>query len=539
MAGNVKRQTDSLDLRVLDFIRRHRLVDGVRRLLVAVSGGPDSVCLLHILARLKEELGVDVYVAHLDHQLRGKDSAEDARYVEGLSRRLGLQSTVEARDVKSYRASRHISLEEAARDVRYAFLAEVAQSVGAGAVAVGHTRDDSVETILMHIIRGTGTRGLRGLLPATGLTTVSGPVKVIRPLLDTTREETAAYCSEHGLAPRSDETNLSLSLFRNRIRLQLLPLLKTYNPQIEAALYRTSKIAGDEFSFLDERAAEIWAGVASRKQDSVVLKKDGLNRLHPALKRHILRLAIKELIEDLKDIETRHIEELLEAIEKPAGRVFQLPGGLVFVVEYDRYVLARDTVSLCPFPPLKSECALSIPGETVASGWKVTARILPPGSGLPETEAKPSEIRKSFCSSESMSVKSPAAPNSGISDRGLPSPRQAMEEDDSQIVSQDDESTSMALSSLTACFDYARMGDRLTVRAAQAGDRFEPLGLGASKKVGEFMLDARIPRSWRKRVPLVLTPQQVAWVVGSRIDERVRVTDLTDLVLCLDFSRLA
>ena len=534
----MKRQTHSLDLRLLDFIRSHRLMDGVRRLLVAVSGGPDSVCLLCILARLREELGVEVYVAHLDHQLRGKDSAGDARYVEELARRLGLQATVDARDVKSYRASRHISLEEAARDVRYAFLAEVTQSVGAGAVAVGHTRDDNVETILMHIIRGTGTRGLRGLLPATDLTTASGHVNVIRPLLDTTREETAAYCSEHGLAPRSDETNLSFSLFRNRIRLQLLPLLKTYNPQIEAALYRTSKIASDEFSFLDERAAGIWAGIASKKRDAVVLEKDGLTRLHPALKRHILRLAIKELIEDLKDIETRHVEELLEAIEKPAGKVIQLPGGLVFVVEYDRYVLARDTVSLCPFPPLKSEFALSIPGETVASGWKVTASIFPLDSGLPETGTKPGETRKSLYSSERDSVKSTATPNPGISDRGLPLSRQGMDDDDSRLVFQHDESNSIASSSLTACFDYARIGDRLTVRAAQAGDRFEPLGLGASKKVGEFMLDARIPRSWRKRVPLVLTPEQVAWVVGSRIDERLQVRDVTKIVLCLDFSRL-
>ena len=478
-------------------------------MLIAVSGGPDSVCLLHILAGLREELGVELHVAHLDHRLRGADSEGDAGYVEELARQLGLPATVEARDVKTYRASRRISLEEAARDVRYAFLAEVAQSVAAGAVVVGHTRDDNVETVLMHIIRGTGTRGLRGLLPATDLTTTSGRVRVVRPLLEITRQETAGYCLEHGLAPRTDETNLSLSMFRNRIRIELLPLLKKYNPQIEAALSRTAKIAGDEFSFLDDQAAQIWADIASREGDTVVLKRRGLVALHPALKRHILRLAVRELIQDLKDIETRHIEELIEAIERPAGRAFQLPGGLVFTVEYDRYILGRDAASLCPFPPLEEEFALNVPGETVASGWRVTASILPRANVPPSTLTKSDADQRTSHSRTSLNPDLAANSELGIPD------------------------------TLTASFDYARTGDRLKVRALLPGDRFEPLGLAASKKVGEFMLDARIPRSWRKRVPLVVTPEQVVWVVGSRIDERARVTSSTTRVLLIEFSPLS
>ena len=152
-----------LESRVLQFIRQRHLLPGQPKLLVAVSGGPDSVCLLHILVKLKDELGIGLHVAHLNHQLRGADSEADAEYVAELANRLGMPATIEQRDVKSYQAQQRLSLEEAAREVRYTFLTELARSIGASRVAVGHTVDDHVETILMHLIRGTGTRGLRGL----------------------------------------------------------------------------------------------------------------------------------------------------------------------------------------------------------------------------------------------------------------------------------------------------------------------------------------------------------------------------------------
>jgi len=152
---------------VLGFIQELQLVATRQPLLVAVSGGADSVCLLHILSRLQHGLGVTLHIAHLNHQLRGADSEGDARYVYDLSQQLGIPATIEERDVKSYQAQHRISLEEAARDVRYTFLSDVARSIGADRVAVGHTTDDHIETILMHLLRGTGTRGLRGLQPST------------------------------------------------------------------------------------------------------------------------------------------------------------------------------------------------------------------------------------------------------------------------------------------------------------------------------------------------------------------------------------
>ena len=175
-----ERQPPTLEQRVLNFIQRRQLISG-KKLVVAVSGGPDSVCLLHILAKLQKELKVSLHVAHLNHQLRGIESEADAKYVAELSRQLGIPATIEGRGIKEYRAEHHLSLEEAAREVRYSFLTEVAKATGAERVAVGHTEDDHIETMLMHLIRGTGTRGLKGLQPYTEWKSKTGSIIIIRP----------------------------------------------------------------------------------------------------------------------------------------------------------------------------------------------------------------------------------------------------------------------------------------------------------------------------------------------------------------------
>jgi len=471
------RERQQLPERVLHFIQRHHLISREQPLLVAVSGGPDSVCLIHILANLQEKLGVKLHIAHLDHQLRDADSAADAQYVSDLAQRLGIPATVEQRDVKVFKAQQHVSLEEAAREVRYAFLAQVAGSIGASRVAVGHTADDHIETILMHLIRGTGTRGLRGLEPSTRWPSPPSRLTVIRPLLEVSRQQTADYCHHHRLAPRLDASNLSLSPLRNRIRHQLLPLLQSYNPRVAEALVRTARIAGDDFAYLDKEVARLWGEVTQKQEGAIALDKKCLLELPSALKRYLLRAAIEELLGNLKDIETRHIEEIIAALTKPAGKRISLPGGLVFSIEYDRYLLAPGPAALSPLPVLETEFPLKIPGETCLSGWRIEATII---------------------SSEAI---------------------------------QDD------AGGYKAYLDLDKTGDKLTVRTRRPGDRFQPLGMSQPKKLGEFMIDSKIPQSWRQRIPLVCSPQHILWVVGWRIDDRVKVTASTKQVLHLEFKR--
>ncbi len=494
---------DFVDSKVRSFIRARNLIEPGSRVVVGVSGGADSTCLLLTLHSLRRELDIDLHIAHLDHRLRGEDSSRDAQFVDGIGLTLGLPCTVEARDVRAYSSARNLSLEEAAREVRYAFFAEVVSKVGARAVAVGHTIDDHIETILMHILRGAGLHGLQGLRPFVAMRTTSGPVNVLRPLLDVSRSETETYCRQSGLAPREDESNRSLEFSRNRVRLHLLPALRTYNPSVDDALARLAVIASSEEDFVDSAVEAAWGGVAWHVDQSIVLNRKGMSDLHPALKRGVLRKALGEFVPDLKDIEARHIDVLLAAVDAPSGKAFHLPGDVVFVTEYDKYVLGRNT-DICPLPYLNSEFEVSVPGETAASGWIVNASVIDDFSP---------DLESDFIGAPTL-LDSVGHRPSGIGD-----PAEFGVEYEAHM-------------------DFDKVAHTLTVRPKRTGDRFCPLGLGATKRVAEFMIDARIPRSWRKRIPMVTDGDAVIWVVGCRIDDRVRVTEYTKRILRLRFSRL-
>ncbi|MCJ7655057.1 MAG: tRNA lysidine(34) synthetase TilS [Dehalococcoidia bacterium] len=464
--------------RVINFIQKHNLFSAGDRLVVAVSGGGDSVCLLHILVRWQKELGVELHVAHLNHQLRGAESDSDASYVSNLARSLDVSATIERRDVAIYHDQKGGSLEEAARDVRYSFLAEIAGGIGTSKVVVGHTRDDHIETIVMHLLRGAGTTGLCGLQPRSVLPygENSGQLEIVRPLLELTRQETLDYCQLYNLAPRSDSSNASPSFLRNRVRLELLPVLRSYNPSIDKALLRLANIAIDDIFFIEKKASSLWKELAREEGDVIYLDMSKMVTLPRAMQRQIFRRAVKQLRGNLKDVEADHIEAMMDFLSKPAGKKLCLPDGLTLSTEYGRLVLASAQASICPLPPLKGISKINIPGETDLPGWQVRADII------------------------------------------------------QEVVGNDN--------GLAASFDLDKVGTELVVRRRRPGDRFQPLGMSQTKKLQDFMVDSRIPRSWRDRVPLICSPEQILWVVGWRIDDRAKVTENTKDVLRLQFERL-
>ena len=504
--------------KILDFIERHSLIRRREMVVVGVSGGADSVCLLHVLARSRRRLGMRLHVAHLNHQIRGVESQADAEYVSDLAGSLDIPITIERQDVAAYRTARKCSLEEAARELRYAFFARVAGSVGAHRIAVGHTRDDQVETILMHILRGTGIAGLCGLAPCSPLAPDShgmslparapGAAKrqrsnplVIRPLLDITREEAANYCQKHQLAPRVDSSNLLPSFFRNRLRLHLLPLLRQYNPNIDQALLRLADIAREDNAFIEQQASEVWDEVARRENNAIYLDKKRMAGLPIALQRHLLRVAVTTLVGDVRDIEASHIEAARSLLNKPAGKISALPHGLICQGGYHDLIIARPSSVIasearqsefppCPFPPLPDEFHLKVPGKTALSGWNVLASIV---------------VREHT---------------------DFPSPRGAASTKGRTHQS-----------NLVAHFDLQKTGMNLSVRKWRPGDRFQPLGMDMPKKLHEFMVDAKIPRSWRSRIPILCSPQQIIWVAGWRIDDRVKLTEASKEILRLEFIR--
>jgi tRNA(Ile)-lysidine synthase len=513
----------NLESKVIDFIQRYSLITRKELVVVGVSGGADSVCLLHVLAKWRKRLGIKLHIAHLNHQLRGTESEADAEYVSNLAGSLGIPSTIERQDVAAYRAERNCSIEEAARELRYAFLARVARKVGARRIAIGHTRDDQVETILMHILRGTGITGLCGLAPCSPMMYdsqgISSPASssslrdhpsslrakrsnllVIRPLLDITRAETASYCQEHQLEPRIDSSNLSPSFFRNRLRLHLLPLLRQYNPSIDQALLRLADIAKEDNAFIEQQASGLWDEVARQENNTIYLNKKQVAGLPIALQRQLLRAAVTRLAGDVRDIEASHIEAARSLLNKPASKRIPLPHGLICHGGYSELIIASPPSVIaseakqsqfppCPFPPLPGKFPLKVPGKTVFPGWKVIARV------VREREASPSPPG--------------ALSTSERTGQGNP----------------------------VAYFDLHKTGTELFVRQRQPGDRFQPLGMNMPKKLYEFMVDAKIPRSWRDRIPIVCSPRQIIWVVGWRIDDRVKTTKASKEILRLEFIR--
>jgi tRNA(Ile)-lysidine synthase len=475
-----KKQKTPLEQRVLKNIQTNGLIQAGQKILVAVSGGPDSVCLLHVLFNLQKELQITLHIAHLDHALRGAEAEGDAQYVAELAQKLGIPATIEKRDVKAYRKAHRLSLEEAAREVRYAFLAETARVVGADCVAAGHTLNDQAETILLHIIRGSGTRGLRGLQPTQTLRFSDRKLTVTRPLLAVRREDTMSYCKLHRLSPRTDSTNQSTDFLRNRVRLELLPLLKHYNKGIIDSLLRISRIAADDLAFLESESEKAWKRIVRKQKGTFIFEKTAFRSLAPALQRQLLRKAIEVLLGTLKDIETRHIEEILKSLTKPAGRTINLPEGLEFSIEYDRFLLGFPSEKLSPFLELLGEYQLTIPGVTQLPGWRIEAAVKPL-----ETIANMAENPDAF----------------------------------------------------TAYLDWGKTGKEIGVRSLRRGDRFQPLGMGQEKKAALFMLDARIPRLWRSNIPIFYTPQQIVWIAGYRLDERVKVTSQTRKVLLITMSK--
>jgi tRNA(Ile)-lysidine synthase len=467
-----------LSRRVLEFIRDHDLVGEGGTIVVGVSGGPDSMCLLHIMVELRRQLGIELHIAHLNHRLRGEESDGDAEYVSSVAAGLGLPATIEERDVSAYKRRHRLSLEEAAREVRYSFFAEVASSHGSDTVAVGHTADDQVETILMRVIRGTGLAGLRGMRPRSIRRTPDGAgLTVIRPLLAIRRAETEACCAARGLSPRMDSSNQLPDQLRNRVRSQLLPLLREYNADIEEALLRTARDADADLACIEEQVSRIWGSVAKEQPEGVAIDRTVFASLQPSLQRHLLRSAVQRLLGDLRDVESVHIESIVGAMSKPAGKMLSLPRELSFHGSYDHGLLTVRGQAACPLPPLEGEPRLNVPGLTDIGGWRIRSSVLDPG------EARGDE------------------------------------------------------GALRACLDFDAVGDRLTVRGRRRGERFQPLGVEFERKLQDFMVDARIPRHWRDRVPLVCSPKHIVWIVGRRIDHRARVTPSTSRVLCLEFER--
>ena len=489
-------------------IERDHLLSRGERVVVGVSGGPDSLCLLHLLYRLRAGHDLHLHIAHLHHGLRGADADVDAEFIQALAAGWQLPCTVERADVPALAREHRLAFEEAARCARYTFLARVAGETGAQAIAVGHNADDQAETVLMHWLRGSGLAGLRGMLPIAPLQeyrlldlelrpnrqegTASACLKLIRPLLEVTRAEIEAYCTLHGLDPRFDRSNLDTTYFRNWLRHEVLPLLARHNPNMRSVLCRSARVIAGDYALLRSLLDETWPRVVIEEgAGAVVFGLAAWRGLPVSLQRSTLREAIHRLRWSLRNISFLHIENALTvARDGTTGDQSTLPEGLLLTVSYDRLTVAGGEVTeplpAWPLlPPGAAPLPLVVPGLAPLPGseWAVEAAVLNRTDLVPGWEANPDPWR--------------------------------------------------------AFLDFQAVGAGLMLRTRRPGDRFQPLGLGGrTVKLADFLTNQKVPRAARDRLPLLECGWGIAWVCGQRLDERARLRETTGQLLLLRFVNL-
>ncbi len=465
-------------------IERYGMIDPGERILVAVSGGPDSTALLSLLRDAAQDLRLDLHVAHLDHGWRGREAEKDAEFVRRMALRSGLPVTVGKVQPSAWTAQerRQSSREARARTIRTRFLLEAARQIGAQKVALGHTRDDQAESFLLRLLRGSGSRGLAGTYPV-----VDGII--IRPLIELRRRDLLQYLRDHGLRYRIDATNRDTSLARNRVRRRLLPLLeREFNPNVIDALAHAADLLRDEDAYLAAVAEAEYRARGAPRGEGVALKARSLLDLPPALRRRVLRLALASVHGDLRRITLAHVEQSLRLLEPPAGRrSVSLPDGLVVSLREDDLLVARHGEAReAPGPSdenaLCREALCPVPGEVPLAGFGLRLRA----SILPREEA----------------IRDPGDLRGAGRDR--------------------------------AFLDADLLPGPLLIRPRRPGDRFVPLGGPGSRKVKSFLIDRKVPVDERGRIPLVLSGERIAWVVGHEIDDRFKVTAGTRRVLVLE-----
>lgn len=449
-------------------------------LVVAVSGGPDSMALVHALHHVRNELDLKIHGAHLDHQLRGNASTLDAQYVSDVFRSLGIQSTIEQYNVGSLMEKKSLSMEVAAREARYHFLSKVAKQKRAAAIALGHTMDDQVETVLMNIMRGSGLSGIAGMR-MLGFGPLKGnKIQLFRPLLPISRDEVSLYCKTEDLNPRTDETNASLHVRRNRVRLQLIPELEKYNPSIKRALFRLSRSASHDNAFIESKVDLAWDEVIRSHDTALDIDINSFLLLHPSLKRHIIRRAILEFKGDIQNLQQNHIEEAISLIGSKTGNSLDLPGNLRLSVGYETVSIHYQGIQTYPTPKIEGNNILNLPGRTRIGEWLVYSTLV--------------EVMKA---------------NPGRMDSHL----------------------------YEGFFDFDQVGGTIWMRSRRPGDRFQPIGMNQTKKLQDFMVDAKIPRIHRDHIPLLVSPKGILWVVGWRIAEWAKISADTTREIQIRFTQ--
>lgn len=454
------------------------MIQAGEAILAAVSGGPDSVALVHILAALAPLLSFQLAIAHLNHGLRSRESERDAEFVAALARKLNLKFYQDKKNVRQYQKRHKLSPEEAARQVRYAFLNQIAEAHAYDKIAVGHHLNDNAELVMLFFLRGSGTLGLSGIPPVRD-------AKIIRPLINTKRSEILEFLSERGLEFVSDASNADLSHLRNKLRHELMPhLAATYNPRIVETLNRLASVVRSEEKWIDGLTEHLFkAALIHQDADSIGLSLENFREIPLGARRRLIRMAILRVKGNLRRIAFTHIDAALRL-------VFQGPqsGGI----------------------DLPNDIRIQRRGQELIISKQEQRRRSPGGGRNPA-------VRTAY-------EYSLAAP-------GVVSIREAGIRLKLTETSIEEVADVRRAGQRIAFFDINKIKFPLIVRNFCPGDRFSPLGMDGTQKLKSFFINNKIPKDQRVKCPLLVSNGKIIWVVGHRMDNSAKVDPGTRKVL--------
>ncbi len=452
----------SFEKTILNAAVKHGLTG--KTLSIAVSGGPDSMAVAHVLIKNQKIIGSDIEILHFNHQIRGEASKSDSVFVQTYFRSLGIPTFVSERNVVELSKTRRISLEDAARSARYEFFAShIHEKDNGSTLILGHNFEDQVETILMHVIRGSGLNGLQGMAEISHQTIGALSLNIFRPMLSLKRSSILEYCHDNNVPWRSDRTNSSTDYTRNSIRLELLPFLKKYNSAIFRSIDKLGRSAKRDYDYIQEKVDEIWPSTISLIDEEISIKMNSFNKLHESLKWRILQKAAQTAIGNQRDLSYKHVEDMLDIAKGATGRSLNLPEGVVVRKDYEEIKISRSPINPPNTTNTNNTTLIKIPGPTFTENWKISA----------------------YSGSEPDFL--------------------------------DTSSTKNRI--LTTSLDINLSEESLWVRHRNPGDIFQPSGMNNSKKLQDFMVDAKIPRRDRDSIPLIVSNKGIAAVVGWRTAE--------------------
>lgn len=456
----------NLVIKVKKFIDDNNLISKGDSIVIGVSGGPDSLCLLNVLYSLKDEYNLTLIVAHVNHNLR-KEAKFEADFVEKVASNLGLKFFLADVDIEKMVKEQKKSCEEVAREYRYNFFTRVLKENSADKIAVAHNLNDNAETILMNIIRGTGAYGLKGIRDKNN--------NIIRPLLNTSREEIEKYCHENNLTPMIDKTNFETLYTRNKIRNKILPLICEINPDALSSITRLGNILDEEDEFISEYIDKIYREIIIASKN-IKIDKNKFLTLHKGIQRRVLRKAILEFRGDLIDITYKSLENAISTINTAQnGSIIKVARDVKIFVNYDVLEFFDKIEKNIEF-----EYELNVPGKTYIRELDIMINAEVKNAGEVEDFTKIST--KKF-------------------------------------------------------FDIEKTGKKLYVRNRRFGDSFLPNGLNGTKKLKDFFSDLKIPTYERDRIPILTNKNDIIWVMGFRTSKKFLKDKNTKEVIILDYGK--